>query len=318
MRRDRARLGHPGDRDEGDRQADRWEARLHVPRVHGGRLPTRCEEARRPRQVHRRTDHGRRARLRQEGRNEGTLTLAQAIASPAAGRAANTYWRGPIDAAGTYGEITKVLNYDAVKQGAEEEQLFGTPKVGQSFQEVGFGSEGRHDTERARLLEPLSKDIAKYAAEGNWVKAIKRAYTVARMLNDVTALNAFAPLLESDVSQLKQLVDHVEMFANDVVNPKTDDKLRGGIGTGMNDEQAAAEAQTLLARMSGVDKAKDLTPAMQKAINSSDGKMTRNPKAYAIMEHEIIKPLNDRMKHDTEFGKQCEAALASSGYLKGK
>jgi hypothetical protein len=223
---------------------------------------------------------------------------------------------------GTYGEITKVLNYDAVKQGSEEEHLFGTPKVGQGFQEVGFGSFAdtgeRHDTERARLLEPLSKDIAKYAAEGNWVKAIKRAYTVARMLNDVTALNAFAPLLGSDVSQLKQIVDHIEMFANDVVNPKVDDKLRGGIGTAMNDEQALAEAQKLLARMSGVDRAKDLAPAMQKAIESNAGKMTRNPKAYAIMENEIIEPLNERIKHDPDFGKRCEDALVSNGYLKGK
>ncbi|MGB7983464.1 MAG: hypothetical protein WCF36_22015 [Candidatus Nanopelagicales bacterium] len=250
---------------------------------------------------------------------KGQLTLAEALASPAAGRAANTYWRGPIDEMGTYGEITKVLNYDAVKETGEEEHFFGTPKVGQGFQEVGFGNAGRrHDTERARLLEPLSKDIAKYAAEGNWVKAIKRAYTVARMLNDVTALNAFAPLLGSDVSQLKQIVDHIEMFTNDVVNPRIDDKLRGGIGTAMNDEQALAEAQRLQSRMSGVDKAKDLTPVMQKAIDASGGRMTRNSKAYAIIEKEIVKPLNERIKHDPEFGKRCEAALASNGYLKGK
>ena len=107
------------------------------------------------------------------GGGKGTLTLAQAIASPASGRSANTYWRGPIDAVGTYGEITKVLNYDAVKAGPEgDEHLFGTPKVGQSFQEVGFEGEGRHDTERAKLLAQLGPDIARYAAEGNWVKAI--------------------------------------------------------------------------------------------------------------------------------------------------
>ncbi|GAB90994.1 hypothetical protein [Gordonia rhizosphera] len=248
----------------------------------------------------------------------GTLTLAQAIAAPAAGRAANTYWRGPIDEAGTYGEITKVLNYDAVKQGSDDEHLFGTPKVGQSFQEVGFGREGRHDTERARLLEPLGRDIAKYAADGNWVKATKRAYTVARMLNDVAALNAFAPPLGSPVSQLKQLVDHIEMFTHDVVNPRIDDKLRGGIGTSMDDEQALKEAQRLQARMSGVDTAKDLTPAMQKAIDAGDGKMTRNPRVYAIIENEIVKPLNARIKHDVEFGRRCHDALIAHGYLKGK
>ena len=185
---------------------------------------------------------------------------------------------------GTYGEITRCSIYDAVKPGAEgEEHLFGTPKVGQSFQEVGFGGEGRHDTERARLLEPLSKDIAKYATEGNWVKAVKRAYTVARMLNDVTALNLFEPLLGSPVSQIKQLIDHIEMFANDIVNPRIDDKLRGGIGTSMNDAQALTEATNLVARMSGIDAAKEFAPKMQQAIDISDGKMTRNTKSYNII-----------------------------------
>jgi hypothetical protein len=248
------------------------------------------------------------------GGGKGTLTLAQAIASPASGRSANTYWRGPIDEMGTYGEITKVLNYDAVKTGTGD-HFFGTPKIGQSFQEVGFGSEGRHDTERAKLLEPLSKDIAKYASEGNWVKAIKRAYTVARMLNDVTALNLFEPLLGSDVSQLKQLVDHVEMFANDVVNPRIDDKLRGGIGTSMNEEQAMTEASMLQARMSGIDEAKEFAPKMQKAIDAAGGKMTRNNKPYNIIEDEIVKPLEHKIKGDSDFAQRARSALVSSGYF---
>ena len=237
----------------------------------------------------------------------------------AAGRSANTYWRGPIDEMGTYGEITKVLNYDAVKTGAEgEEHLFGTPKVGQSFQEVGFGSEGRHDTERARLLEPLGRDISKYAAEGNWVKAIKRAYTVARMLNDVSALNLFEPLLGSEVSQLKQVTDHIEMFTNDVVNPRIDDKLRGGLGTSMDDAQALAESQMLVGRLSGIDEAKDFAPKMQHAIDVSRGKMTRNNAPYNVIDNEIIKPLNAKIKGDSAFAKKAEGALVLSGYLKGK
>ncbi|MEO7587022.1 MAG: hypothetical protein ABIS84_03235 [Arachnia sp.] len=248
---------------------------------------------------------------------KATLTLAQAIASPAAGRAANTYWRGPIDETGTYGEITKVLNYDAVTKDTGGEHLFGTPRVGQGFQEVGFGGEGRHDTDRSRLLEPLSRDIAKYADEGNWVKAIKRAYTVARMLNDVTALNAFAPLLGSDVSQLKQIIDHIEMFNNDVVNPRAEKNLLG-IGTAMNDEQALAAAQRLESRMSGVDKARTLASVMKKAIDSSGGKMTRNAKAYAIIENDIVTPLQERIKHDSTFSRRCRDALASNGYLKGR
>jgi len=250
------------------------------------------------------------------GGGKGTLTLAQAIAAPAAGRSANTYWRGPIDVEGTYGEITKVLNYDAVKTGPGAEHLFGTPMVGQSFQEVGFGDKGRHDTERARLLEPLSRDIAKYAAEGNWVKALKRAYTVARMLNDVATLNRFEPLLGGDVSQLKQIVDHLEMFAEDVVNPRIDDKLKGGIGTPVTDEQAVAEAVALQARMTGIDAARDYAPIMQRAIDAAAGKMTHNGKPYFIIDKEIVEPLNAKIRDNAEFGRKAKTALIDSGYFK--
>ncbi len=248
---------------------------------------------------------------------KGTFTLAQAIASPASDRSVNTYWRGPIDEQGTYGEITKVLNYDAVT--ASGDHLFGTPKVGQSFQEVGFGGEGRHDTERAKLMTALGPQIAKYAADGDWVKAVKRAFTVARMLNDIAALNAFTPLLGSEVSELKQAADHVEMFANDVVNPKVDDKLKGGIGDGMTKEQAMAEAQMLAARLGGIDGAADTVPHVHKAIGMArDGDLRRNNPAYHELEDHVVKPLQQKIKGNHDFAKQAAAALASHGYLPGK
>jgi hypothetical protein len=122
--------------------------------------------------------------------------------------------------------------------------------------------------------------------------------------------------LGSDISQLKQVTDHIEMFANDVVNPRIDDKLRGGLGTAMDDAQALAESQMLLGRLSGIDEAKDYAPKMQHAIDVSHGKMTRNTAPYNVIENEIITPLNAKIKGDSGFAKKAEAALVVSGYLK--
>jgi hypothetical protein len=54
---------------------------------------------------------------------------------------------------------------------------------------------------------------------------------------------------------------------------------------------------------------------MRKAIDASAGKLTRNPAAYAIIDKEVIDPLNARIKKDAEFGKRCRAALVANGYL---
>ena len=60
---------------------------------------------------------------------------------------------------GPYGEITKVLSYEAVdsKTGAT---LFASGKVGQGYQEVAFGKDDLiHDVERTKLLEALTPQI---------------------------------------------------------------------------------------------------------------------------------------------------------------
>ena len=46
--------------------------------------------------------------------------------------------------------------------------------------------------------------------------------------------------------------------------------------------------------------------------------MTRNAKAYAIIENDIVTPLHERIKHDSTFSRRCRDALASNGYLKGR
>ena len=83
----------------------------------------------------------------------------------------------------------------------------------------------------------------------------------------MTALNQFASSRQRLLPD-EQLIDHIEMFTNDVVNPRIDDKLRGGIGTPMNDQQAMAKATMLQARMSGIDGAKDVAPKMRQAMES--------------------------------------------------
>ena len=77
--------------------APRADGKLGTSRLHDRRASARCEEARRKREIHVRADDGGRDELRQSARyggGKGTLTLAQAIASPATSRQ-----RTPIGAA---------------------------------------------------------------------------------------------------------------------------------------------------------------------------------------------------------------------------
>jgi hypothetical protein len=125
--------------------------------------------------------------------NQQVITLAQALGHPG-DRVANTFWKGPLDAKETYGEVTKVIRYEAFDSKTGE-KLFGTPSIGQGYQEATFGEPQMHDTNRAHLTDALAPEIGRYAQEGNWVKAVKRAHTVARMNGDMAALNDFAPLM---------------------------------------------------------------------------------------------------------------------------
>ena len=63
------------------------------------------------------------------------ISLAQALGAPG-DRVVNTFWKGPIDAKGTYGEVTKVMRYEAFDANTGEKQ-FGTPSIGQAYARRG-------------------------------------------------------------------------------------------------------------------------------------------------------------------------------------
>lgn len=245
-----------------------------------------------------------------DGKNH-EITLAQAIASPGS-RAANTHWRGPIDSSGTYGEITKVLNYEAVT--ANGTILFASPKIGQGYQEVGFGTSAlKHDTERTKLLDALTPQIAKYAKDKNWVKALKRAYTVARMLNDLAALNDFAMLMRDEASELKTVTEHVTNFNEDIVSPS-------GKATSLLDAKAARrQAELLVHRLYGIEGiGAKVGSAMEAALKVAGDDIRANASAHALIEKRVIEPLDTHLNNDKEYARKVASALRAHGYLREK
>jgi hypothetical protein len=245
-----------------------------------------------------------------------TLTLAQAIAAPIQNRAANTYWRGPIDASGTYGEITKVLSYEAVdaKTGAT---LFASGKVGQGYQEVGFGKDDLiHDVERAKLLEALTPQIAEYAKKQMWVKAMKRAYTVARMLDDVKALNEFKVITQDQAGELKTVTEHLTAFNDDIVSPS------GKATAILSAADSHTQADNLNHRIKVLDKVGPKAGAeMDKAIamaGATDHDMRSNKHAFDQIHHHVIPLLEKALDGDKDYGDRAEASLRSNGYLRDK
>jgi hypothetical protein len=245
-----------------------------------------------------------------------TMTLAQAIAAPIQNRAANTYWRGPIDASGTYGEITKVLSYEAVdsKTGAT---LFASGKIGQGYQEVAFGKDDLiHDVERTKLLDALTPQIAEYAGKKQWVKAMKRAYTVARMLDDVKALNDFKLITTDEAGELKTVTEHLTAYNDDIVNPA------GKATAILSAEDSKTKADNLKHRIAVLDKVGSHAGAeMDKAIamgRGAEGDLRGNKAAFAQIHDHVIPPLEKALEGDKEYGERAAFALRSNGYLRDK
>ncbi len=231
------------------------------------------------------------------------LTLAEALGAPG-NRVVNTYWKGPIDSQGTFGEITKVIRYDAF-DASTGEKLFGTPLIGQAHQEVAFGKPQIHDTNRASLTDALAPQVDKYAKEGNWLKAVKRAHTVARMNGDMAALNDFAPLMTGSNAETKQLIDHLNVFMESIVTPD-------GSGNQIPQDVAKAQADRLASRVSAVDKAAGTT--MQEAIGKA-ADVRANDGLKNDME-KVMGALTKHAKEDADFAKEAERVLRGHGYLK--
>lgn len=232
-------------------------------------------------------------------------SLTEALSSQRE-RVVNTFWRGPLDAAGTYGEITKVIRYDAVSSESGA-RFFGTPRIGQAYQEVAFGPPQIHDTNRAYLMEALQPDITKCVKQGNWVKALKRAYTIARMSGDVAALAELAPLLDSRTARLRQLAERLEELATLVSGSKGVD-VRA-----LSAESVQAQAQRLAAQVAEVDASAGAT--LQAALAACAGDLRGKTMLSDAIRGQILKGLHTQMEQDTGFARAAEQALRKTGYL---
>jgi hypothetical protein len=233
-----------------------------------------------------------------------TITLAYAFSHPG-GSIVNTRWRGPIDERGTYGEITKVMTYEAVNPDTHH-TLFATPSIGQSYQTVSFGAPQVHDTNRTHLIKELKPQIAQYFQEGKVLKACKRAYTVARMLNDIRALNDIGPLMGGQVAHLQQVTEHTSLFADEIAKP-------GGPGNAAYTAPAArTQAYNLSARVAAVDGNAGRT--FQHAVDASPD-VRANQVLYDTIEGQVIPPLETIIDGDAGYKARAGAVLRSHGYL---
>ncbi len=232
-------------------------------------------------------------------------TLAEALGEPG-DRIVNTHWRGPIDDKGTYGEITKVMRYEAINSESGE-TTFATPKIGQAYQEVGFGRPQVHDTDRAKLMGALTPHIEGYAKQGDWVKAVKRAFTVARMANDTEAMDSFGRLLGSEAAELRQISERVQMLMEDVIDPYGDHVQH------VPADVAKQRALDLVPIVESVDG--DAAAKLRAAVSEADD-VRGNDRLYKIMKDEVSARLDERMKTDAAFAERARAALERHGYLK--
>lgn len=228
------------------------------------------------------------------------LTLAQALACD---ESAFIDWRGPVDAQGTYGEITKMIRYEAVDEETGA-RFFGTPEMGQAQQEVSFGRGALHDQQRRTLLARLAPQVAEYAAQGDWTKAVKRAYTVARSQNDLAAVDDLGPLLGGDEAQRGQAVAQLGNFVDEVVTP-------GGVTSAAVPEDAARDAaRSLTHKVTAVDDGLGASFAL--AIDDAEH-LCANAGLATTLTDDVLEPL--RGAADPDFAVRAGTALRAHGYL---
>lgn len=228
-------------------------------------------------------------------------SLAEAVSNPGP-KVPNSYWRGFVDAAGTWGEVTKVMTY--VAEGADR-RWFGSALVGQDYQAVAFGSPPFLDELRVGLASGLFPQIQYYLDEGLPLKANKRAYTVARCLNDVESLNALAPLLSGRHAHVCQVLEQVAMFVDEIV------AADGVASIWVSASQTRKEA-VLLARRIALFDAK-LSAEFESAI-ATQARVRANPALAAILDARVLGPLT-ALTHDAAYTAQTRVVLGASGYL---
>src|SRR5262249_52451348 len=149
-----------------------------------------------------------------------------------------------------------------------------------------------------------------------WVKAMKRAYTVARMLDDVKALNDFKLLTTDEAGELKTVTEHLTAYNDDIVNPA------GKATAILSAEDSKTKAANLKHRIAVLDKVGSHAGAeMDKAIamgRGAEGDMRGNKAAFTQIHDHVIPPLEKALEGDKEYGERAAFALRSNGYLRDK
>jgi len=236
---------------------------------------------------------------------DGTLqrySLADALSEPGS-RTPNTFWKGPIDETGTYGEVTKVMRYEAFDEAGNE--LFGTSRIGQAGQEVAFGAPTIHDVDPDHLIGALKPQVAAYGQPGKWLKSVKRAYSVAKLEGDLDAITDLGPLMSSNHAHLKQVTEHFEILVDDVITPQ-------GVATrAFSNDQAAQQLTTMARRLDTVDAT--AAARVRAAITDADGRFVGNQRLSERLS-EVADDLNASIKSDTAFADEARSVLMEHGY----
>lgn len=235
-----------------------------------------------------------------------TYSLAQALADPGQ-RVVNTYWRGPIDRDLIWGEITKVMTYEATDSGFQDSVFFETPNIGQDYQTVSLDEPKIFDLNRIRLIEALYPQIRKYYEDGNYLKANKRAYTTARLFNDIEAQNSLAPLLSGEIAHLHQLIEQLEMFIEEIIAPD-------GIASHfVSAADARHNGHILATRVYGFDAR--LGDVMARVLAQSPRDFRANWRLRKRLILEILKPLTIRVYQDEAYQAATLETLTKHSYF---
>jgi hypothetical protein len=200
-----------------------------------------------------------------------------------------------------------VINFQAFDQSGKK--LFETPQQGQAYQEVDLDLPAAHDGDRVVLLRKLSEDIQSRVKAGDWMKACKRAYTLARLTDNFRGVEELQSILNSEHAHVVQAFKQVQIFWDEVVKP-------GGLNSSMDNATAQAQADLHEARIADVDK--KLGAAWHDEIRHIQAKklgIAGNKGLYGALKYKVILPLEDKAKDDAAFDKRARAALGKLGYL---
>jgi hypothetical protein len=128
------------------------------------------------------------------------------------------------------------------------------------------------------------------------------------MNGDMAALNDFAPLMSGENAQLKQVSEHLRLFASEIAKP-------GGQGAAaLSKAEAMRQAKELSQRVQAIDSAAGA--AMKSAIEEAGGDVRGKQAVHDAIENRVLKVLEGKGENDAGYAEKAAKALRAHGYLK--